>query len=279
MLAILVLWAGNVVAIKMAVTETAPLTAATLRFLCAGLFFLPFFKKPDAKSFWTMVQISLLMNVIHIGLLFIGLQKLDAASTSILLQSQVVFATILGALFFRETIRWRTWTGIGIAVLGVGVMLGEPDLASNPHAVAIVLVSCFFLALSFVKMKHLKGVHPATYICLLSLVAVPFMFAGSLMMAPQSWVHLQDVNWSVFAPVLLYQAVVVSITHIIWQRMMQKGDIGKITAFTLLVPFFTVILSVLILGEHISWAMIGGGLITMLGVGIITLRRIQKGIA
>lgn len=278
-LLILILWAGNVVAIKMAVTEVAPLTAATLRFLLGGLIFLPFMKKPDRQTLWTIFQISMSMNVVHIGLLFVGLHKLDAASAAVLLQSQVIFATLLGCIFFKETIKWRTWTGIGLAILGIIVMMGEPDIASHPDAIVILLISTFFLAYSYVKMKHLKSVHPATYVALLSLFAVPFLGAGSYVMAPESWHTLPDINWSVFGPVLAYQAILVSLTHILWQRLMQKGDVGKITAFTLLIPFFTVILSVLLLGEHIDWPMIVGGLITMLGVGIITLRRIQKGIA
>lgn len=275
----IILWAGNVVAIKVAVTEVPPLTAATLRFLLAGLIFLPFFKMPDKKTLLTIFQISMLMNVLHIGTLFIALRMLDAASTSILLQTQVIFATILGCLFFKETIKWRTWTGIGLAVCGVVIMLGEPDLASHPGAVLLMMFSTFVLALSYVKMKHLQSVHPETYVCLISLLAAPFTFAASLFFYPESWTNLPAIRWEVFGPMLAYQSIIISMTHIFWQRLMHKGDVGKVTAFTLVIPFFTVVLSVIFLGEHIAWPTIVGGLVTMLGVGIITLRRIQKGIA
>lgn len=275
----LVLWAGNVVAIKVAVTEVPALTAATLRFLVAGLIFLPFIKMPDSKTVWTIFQISMLMNVLHIGTLFVSLGMLDAASTSILLQTQVIFATILGCIFFKESIKWRTWTGIGLAVAGIIVMLGEPDLASHPQAVALMMFSTFVLALSYVKMKHLQNVHAATYVCLICLFAAPFTFAASLFYYPESWSNLPGIRWHVFGPMLAYQSIIISLTHIYWQRLMHRGDVGKVTAFTLLMPFFTVILSVLFLGEHIAWPSVVGGLITMAGVGIITLRRIQKGIA
>jgi O-acetylserine/cysteine efflux transporter len=276
---VLVLWAGNIIAIKIAVQEVPPLTAAMLRFLTAGLVFLPFIRKTGRTALWTILQISVFINVLHIGTLFIGLKMLDAASVSVLLQTQVVFATILGAIFFREKIRWRTWMGMGLAAIGVIVMLGEPDLARNPAGVGIMLFSTLALSYSYVKMKHLKSVHPASYVCLMSLFAVPFTFAASLMFEPGAIAALPDDNWRVFCPVLAYQAVLVSLTHIIWQRMMHKGDVGKISAFTLLIPFMAILMSVVFLGEHIDWPMIVGGLITMLGVGIITLRRIQKGIA
>lgn len=278
-LGVLVLWAGNVIAIKMAVTELPPLTAASLRFAAATLVFLPFLKVPPKKTLITIFQISFLMNVCHIGTLFIALKMLDATSTSILLQMQVVFATILGALFFKESIRWRTWTGIGLAALGIIVMLGTPDLAEHPQGVLIMLFSTLTLAFGYVKMKHLQSVHAPTYICLMCAFAVPFLFIGSLVFEPQSYAMLPDVHWEKMGPVLLFQSVVVSLTHIVWQRLMHKGDVGKITSFTLLIPFFTLVLSYFMLGETLDPAMISGGLITMLGVGIITLRRLQKGIA
>ncbi len=276
---ILILWAGNIIAVKLAVTEIPPLTAATLRFSLAALVFLPFLQKPDRRTLWYIFQISMLMNVIHIGLLFIALNMLDAASVSILLQTQVIFATILGMIFFHEKIRWRTWTGIGLAVAGVAIMCGKPDLATHPGGVAIMLVSTLSLAYSFIKMKHLQAVHPATYICLLSAFSLPFNFAASWVLAPGSWAALPDANWLLLGPLLAYQSVVISITHIIWQRMLHRGNIGNLTAFTMLTPFITVLLAVVILGEHIDIPMIVGGLITMLGVAIITVRRIQKGIA
>jgi O-acetylserine/cysteine efflux transporter len=275
---VLVLWAGNIIAIKIAVQEVPPLTAAMLRFITTGLVFLPFIQKTGRTALWTILQISVFMNVLHIGTLFIGLEMLDAASVSVLLQTQVVFATILGAIFFGEKIRWRTWMGMGIAAIGVIVMLGEPDLAGNPAGVGIMLFSTLALSYSYVKMKHLKSVHPASYICLMSLFAVPFTFAGSLMFEPGAIAGLPSNDWRVFGPVLVYQAVLVSLTHISWQRMMHQGDVGKLSAFTLLIPFMAILMSVVFLGEHIDWPMVVGGLIIMLGVGIITLRRIQKGI-
>ncbi len=278
-LGILVIWAGNVIAIKMAVTELPPLTAASIRFAVATLIFLPFLQLPPKKTLWTIFQISMLMNVCHIGTLFIALHVLDATSTSILLQTQVVFATILGMFFFKESIKWRTWTGIGLAIAGLIVMLGAPDLATHPHAVLIMLFSTLTLSFSYVKMKHLQSVHPATYICLMCAFALPFLFFASLMFEPMSYAALPEANWATLVPVITFQAVMVSLTHIAWQRLMHKGDVGKITAFTLVIPFFTLILSYFMLGETMAMPMIIGGLITMMGVGIITLRRLQKGIA
>lgn len=278
LLLVLFLWAGNVIAIKLAVTDIPPMIAATLRFGLAALVFLPFAKMPSRKTLGTILQISILMNVFHIGTLFIALHMLDAASTSILLQTQVIFATILGALFFKERIRWRTWSGIGLSIIGLIIMLGAPDLARHPQGVVIMLFSTLMLTFSYVKMKHLQSVHPQTYVFLINGFAFPFLLAASLVFEPAGWAALPDANWGMFGTVLVYQAVIVSITHIYWQRLMHRGDVGKITSFTLLIPFLTMMLSTFFLGEKITMPIVIGGLVTMTGVGIITLRRLQKGL-
>lgn len=275
---IVFLWAGNVIAIKFAVMELPPVTAATLRFFLACLPFIPFVRWPGKRQFLTILQISFLMNVLHIGLMFIGLRMLDAASVAVLLQTQVIFATILGWLFFQEKLRWRTWSGIGVAVAGVAIMAGKPDILANPAGIAIMLVSTFALALSYIRMKHLQSVHPATYIFFFNALAVPFLYIASLIIEPGSWATLPEVNWQVLAPVYIYQAFIITMTHVWWQRLMHIGDIGRLSAFSLVIPFLAVIMSVMLLDEQIGWQMIAGGLLTMLGVGIITLRRIQKGI-
>lgn len=275
---IILLWAGNIIAIKYAVMALPPLTAATIRFSLAALVFLPFIKLPDRAKLKTVLQISVLMNVLHLGLLFIGLKMLDAASVAILLQTQVIFVTMLGWILFGESFGWRTWLGIGIAILGVGIMAGEPDILENPAGIVVMLACTLALAFAYARMKYLGEIHPATYVFLLNAFAMPIMFAGSLFFEQGSWQAAREADWSILAFVFLYQGVIVSATHVGWQRLLHVGHMGKISAYSLMIPFIGVMLSVLLLGEEMHWPMIVGGILTMAGVGIITMRRIQKGV-
>lgn len=275
---IIFLWAGNIIAIKYAVMELPPLTAGTIRFGLAALVFLPFVKWPDKEKLKIVFQISILMNVLHLGLLFVALKMLDAASVSILLQMQVIFVTVLGWLLFGEAFGLRTWVGIAIAILGVGLMAGEPDIIQHPAGIIVMLACTMALAFAYARMKYLGNIHPATYVFLLNGFAMPIMLAGSLLFETGSWEAAKNVNWAILGPVFLYQSVVVSATHIGWQRLLHIGNMGKISAYSLMIPFIAVLLSVILLGEELHVMMLAGGALTMFGVGIITLRRIQKGI-
>ena len=59
-------------------------------------------------------SIGVLMGLLHQGFLYAGLVSVPAGMMSILLQSQVIIVTLIGWLFLKETIGWRTWAGIGL---------------------------------------------------------------------------------------------------------------------------------------------------------------------
>lgn len=131
-LLVILIWGGNIIAIKIGVTELAPPVMLTLRFALTALVFLPFIKWPGRKTFWLLAEISIYMSVLHQGLLFIVLRMLDASTMAILLQSQILFATLLGWIILKESIGWRTAIGLGLGFMGLLLTLGGPDLNQHP---------------------------------------------------------------------------------------------------------------------------------------------------
>ena len=58
-----------------------------------------------------------------------------------------------------------------------------------------------------------------------------------------------------------------------WQWLLRQYRISQVMPFTLLVTFFGVLSGVVILGETVTAALLAGGLLTILGVAIILVRR------
>lgn len=271
----IVLWGGNVVAIKIGVTELpAPLLLA-LRFSLTGLVFLPFIKIPTRAQFRLLAEISAYMAV-HQVLLFTCLKMLDASTMLILLQSQILFATLLGWLMLKEKISLQTTLGLSVGFTGLLLTLGGPDIASHPSAFFLALISTVSLALCYIRMRQLKSVHPATLIGMMNGLAAPFMILFSVMMTPHSWLHLDEVNWIKIASVLLYQVILVSYSHILWQALLARNEVAKVSSLILLMPVAGIALSWLVLHETIHESLIYGGILTIIGVGIVTLRKMQR---
>lgn len=272
----IIIWGGNIVAIKIGVTELPPIVILTLRFALTALVFLPFLRWPGKRKFWLLAEIAIYMSVIHQGLLFLALGQLDASTMSVLLQSQIMFATLLGWLVLKESIGWRTAAGLGIGFMGLLMTLGGPDVSEHPWAFILTLLSTLSLAFSYIRMRQLKDIHPATFIALANGVAVPFVLFFSFAVSPDGWQKLGDANWSRVGEVLAYQVLLVSLSHIVWQSLLSRNKVASVASFVLLMPVVAILLSAIVLDESLPLSLVWGGALTLIGVGIITIRKAQK---
>lgn len=276
---VIIIWAGNVIAIKLAVAETAPLTALALRFGLTGLVFAPFARGLTRPVLLHLLQIALLMGFAHQGLLFLGMAYLPAGITSILLQTQVIFAALIGIFVFHEKTGWRTWTGIALGVAGVAVMGGAGIGAHDGGYLAgflILIASTLALAFAYMRMKQLPPVPPLSFLFGINGLAFPPVLLASFVMDAGSWQTLGAANWIVLGAVFAFQIVLVGLSHILWQRLLARNPMSLVTPFVLLLPVFGVGMAMAWLGESLTPAMTAGGAVTMLGVAIIIFRQGRK---
>lgn len=275
-LLVIVIWAGNIIAIKYSVMELPPMTAISFRFGLTALAFLPFLRWPGLDMMKRLFVIALLMGFLHQGLLFQGMEQLSAGLTAIFLQAQVIFATILGVLFFSEKIGWRSIGGLIMGIAGICVIYGDSTAGFSALGFWLLMGSTLALAYAYMMMKKLPPVKPATFLCVMNGLAFPFVLASAAFMDMAEWDHIPHADWQLLTIVFIYQIFAVGLSHIIWQKLLTRNDMGVITPFTLLLPVFGVGMAILFLGEAVSARMIIGGSIAMLGVGIIVLRRARK---
>lgn len=275
-LLVIVIWAGNIIAIKYSVMELPPITAVSIRFGLTALVFLPFARWPGKDVAKHMLIIAILMGFFHQGLLFIGMAKLSAGLTAIFLQAQVIFATILGVIFFKEHIGWRSVCGLIMGILGICVIYGDSTAGFSAAGFWILMGSTLTLAYAYMMMKKLPPVKPATFLCMMNGMAFPFVLSAAAFMEADQWHAVPQADWNLLFEVFIYQVFLVSLSHVIWQKLLSRNDMGLVTPFTLLLPVFGVSMAVALLNEDVSMRMIIGGTIAILGVGIIVLRRAQK---
>ena len=272
-LLVITIWSANIVAIKIIVGELEPFTAMAMRFTLTALIFLPFARWPGWQKTSLIAQIAILLCVLHQGALFWSLVRLEASTTSILLQLQVIFSVIAGALLFKEKFGWRTASGIALGILGVVILVGMPTVKPDTSGVIGMIICTSTLALAYARMKALTEIAPATYLVVLhAIAAVPIIVMAFTLEAPLA-IDWEQVNMTKFIAVLAYQVTLTSLSHMLWQRLMSRSEMTILPTLTLLVPVMGVIFSALLLGEKITSAMLLGGVLTMAGVGIIMIRR------
>lgn len=276
-LAVVAIWGAHFAVIKFGVSVVSPMVLLALRFGITGLVFLPFAKMPDWRTFRKMAEIGILMGVMHQALLFTGIKLLDSASVSVLMQSQTVFAVLLGWFLLGEKFAWRTTLGLVISGFGLVAMLGVPDVQSSPQGFWIIILSAVVLGFSYVRMRQLSSVHPATFACVINLVSAPLAFAVSLGLGEgPEWLDLNNADLTTLGLVLAYQVCIVSFSHIWWQQLLSRNEVAKVTCFNLLTPPIAIAIAVAFMGTKLTPMLMAGAALTLVGVGVVVLRRVQK---
>lgn len=275
LLGITLIWGLNLVVAKLGVTDLPPVFFTALRFLILAMLTAPFLRwHGDATA--AIIVVALLVGGLHFALLFVGLARADnISSVAIATQLGVPFATLLSVALLGERVRWRRWTGIGFAFLGVCIMGFDPAVFSQRASLAFVMASAFIGALGLIAIKRLPRLPAIELQAWIAWVSWPLLAVLSWFVEDGQAQSIRSAGWEGWGA-LLYTAVLASLfAHTAYFFLVQRYPVTSIAPLTVLSPVFSVIFGVLLLGDQLTPRIALGGVCTLLGVFIITLREKQ----
>ena len=269
------IWAFNIVAIKISIDAIPPLMAVTLRYLIVLAVCLPWLRWLPGR------MIALLGTGLIAGALFMGTAALGfAAATNVSAlaiagQAGVPFSLILAVIFYRERIRWVRISGILLSFAGVSVLVFDPDIVDERLGLALTLAAALFWAIGNMLFRRLQGVFVLTIHAWLALVSIPVLAGASLIFEPGALAGTVDVPLHVWGW-LAYSAIGASlIGHGGMTWLFQRYPVSTVSPLTLPTPLLSVIVAAVVFGNPVTPTMIAGGLVTLAGIAIITLRTAQ----
>jgi len=271
-LAIMVMWGLNFVMAKIGLRHWPPIFFVMLRFACVAAFLLPFVRLPRAQL-KQLLALSVVLGSLHFPLMFTAMRQLDAGTAAVVVQLQVPFAALLGHFIYKDRLGWRSLSGMALAFGGVLLITGEPRLAGHLLAVGLVVIAAFMFAVANIQMKNLGTLDGNTINAWTALFAAPQLLLISLLLEHGQFEALRDVTWSALAALAYQVVVMVIISYALWYRLLRKYPVGTVMPLTLLLPILGVLSGVLLLDEPMTWQTAAGGLLTVIGVGVIVIRR------
>ena len=268
-------WGMGLVFAKAAIEHFPPILLMAFRFLVTALV-LVWFVRPPLRQFSQLFAIAFVSAAIQYSLTFTGLKGIDASVVALLVQLEVPFIVLLGALLLKERPGLRKWAGIALAFVGVGVIVGEPKLGSAWTSVTMVAGGAFAWAIGQIMVRKLKSIDGLTVTAWVAVFATPQLFMMSLLFENGQWQAIQSADATVWSAILYMGLVMTALGYGIWYSLIRKHPVSLIAPFLLSLPVFSILGSVIFLGETLTVQIVLGGIIVIGGVASILIERPPK---
>lgn len=261
-------WGMGLVFAKAAITHFPPILLMSLRFAVTALALAWFVRLPRAHLS-ALCVIAFISAAVQYSLTYTGLAGLDASVAALVVQLEVPFLTLLGAVLLREPTGARGWVGIGLAFLGVYLIVGEPRVADAWGSVLMVIAGTATWAVGQVMIRRLRDIDGLTVTAWVAVMAAPQLLVMSLIFETGQLAALASAGLVVWGAVLYLGLVMTALGYGIWYTLVRRNPVSRVAPFLLLLPVFSVLGGVVFLGEVLSLPILAGGAVILSGVALI----------
>lgn len=280
MVLLCVIWGLQQVGIKLAAADMAPLVQIGLRSGIAAILvalFMLWRRQPFAWGDGTLRAGLLVGTLFALEFFFVaeGLRHTSAAHMVVLLYTAPIFAALgLHLRLPSERLRSLQWLGILLAFTGILIAFGGGLLGQQISAEMLLgdlfglLAGMSWGALTVVVRSSRLSEAPAAKTLLFQLIC------GCVLLLPVAWLAGQtsEVRFTALAwGNLLFQGVVVAFaSYLTWFWLLRRYLASRLGVFSFMTPLFGVLFGVLLLGERVDAFFVGGGLLVLLGISLVS---------
>lgn len=269
-------WASSFPAIRAALVDIGPIELGALRFLIAavpaGLFLLiqraPL---PTLGEAWRFATGGLLFIALYAALLNTGEKTVSSGAASFIVNTSPIITAALAMALLGERFGKIAWIGTIVSFSGIGLIaLGEQGGLSVDSGALLILGAALCTSITTVVQKPLFARHRALTVSAWNMVL------GALFLSPFLPVGFEQVqtasHHAVFSVVFL-GLVPSLVSYATWTIALSRLPAGKASNLLFCIPPVATFMGFLWLGEVPTLLGTIGGVLALVGVGIVHLKR------
>ena len=257
-------FAANSVLCRLALAEQQidPMSFSLIR-VCSGaavLLLLYIFSVQKAKIQWNIKNgFSLALYIVAFSMAYL---HIDAGVGALLLFGTVQLSMVGYGLCHGEKINIQRGAGLGIAILGIFILLLPGATAPNLVYVAIMVLSGIGWAMYSIAGKNMQN--PLVSTLANFVMAIPFVLLAYVAFYTQSFAKPQGVLLAVLSGGLASSGA-----YVLWYAIVKHID--RVTASTvqLSVPCLAILGGSLFIGETIGLRIVLSTMIVLLGIFLV----------
>ncbi|OYR15969.1 multidrug resistance efflux transporter family protein [Brucella grignonensis] len=208
-------------------------------------------------------------------LIFLAMELTSVGRVTLMMNVMPFWVAIGSHFLLGERMSVRAFIGMCVAFLGVFVVFSDHISRPGPNAIygdLLALISGMLWGMTTLVIKRTKLASAAPEKTLLyqlavaALVPLPFIpLSGPLIRDPDVLSVLSFLFQSMF---------VVAVTYPLWFWMVRRYPASKLSNFAFLTPAFGVLLSGVLLNEHLGWKIFVA--LALIGLGLVIINRPAK---
>ena len=273
-----IIWSGNFVISRAVNQQIPPVSLAFYRWALATILIAPLaYKKFTAQKqivfqnwkylFWVALSgITLFNTFVYVAGHYTSAINMALIGTT----SSPIFATVMAIIFLKERLNIFRITGMLICIAGIILLLSQGSwekLASFTFSTGDLWILAGALAFAIYNIlvrKKPTGITPVNFLFVI-------FFFGTLLLLPAYIIELNltpAVQWNgnIIGSVIYLGLDTSVISFLCWNAALQKMGTGTTVLFGNLIPIFSTLEAVWLLGEKITDIHIISGLLVIGGL-------------
>jgi drug/metabolite transporter (DMT)-like permease len=269
-------WSGNHIIGRAVAGHIPPLTVSTIRWLFPAIILWvaarPHIRKdwPAIRDHWgIMLWLGFTGGIVFSALQYVGLQYTTALNASILNSIVPVLIVAVGALVFRDRIRFVQLAGLATSLIGVLIIItgGDPAILralkfNSGDLIVVFTMTVFAIYVSYLRLR--PPTHWSSFLFILAVISS----AGTMPFAVFEIASGQRVELTMLTMIAaLYVAIFPSLlAFAAWNRGVELIGPNRSGPFLHLVPLYTALLASIFLAEALMAFHVLGLLLILAGV-------------
>ncbi|MGA9698947.1 MAG: DMT family transporter [Acinetobacter sp.] len=257
-------FAANSVLCRLALAghQIDPISFSLIRVFsgAAVLLLLYIFSVQKAKIEWNIKNgFCLALYMVAFSLAYV---HIDAGVGALLLFGTVQLSMVGYGLCHGEKINIQRGVGLGIAILGILILLLPGAAAPNLVYAAIMVLSGIGWAMYSIAGKNMQNSLASTLANFV--MAIPFVLLAYAAFYAQSFAQPQGVLLAVLSGGLASSGA-----YVLWYVIVKRIDRVTASSVQLSVPCLAILGGALFIGEELSWRIIISAVIVLAGIGLV----------
>lgn len=284
MLVVVLIWGANFAVMKAAIDEIPYFAFAALRFLLATAVFVVLVRWREGsllvggEKLRAMLWLGFIGNTAYQLLFMLGLFHTTVANSALILASTPVLVALMGAVSGAEPLTRAVGVGIGLAFLGVAVVLGAAGaqltsatlLGDLPVLGAAVCWALYTLGVR----RHGGGLSPLRVTALTMITGTPGLVLAALpALRHLDWGGISTAAWGGVLYSSLFSLVA---AYTLWNTSVQVVGSARTAIYNCFVPLVALAVAWATLGERPGLLQYAGAALIVGGVLVSRLPALRR---